>query len=266
MRTVPSAGSLMRAAGVASTRSRPSRSTSGGPSTVAQNSVGRALAISRAVTNRYGSSPSSSTDGSASVIMTLDQPQQLAAPRDLAQGPVDDQLQREGEMAHARKEPRAEVQCRHGRSVVTSGACGNPNRRPVLAAARRGASTVHLWHSRIAMATKVIVLGGGVAGMTAAHELARRPGFEVVVFELRAVAGGKARSMDAIAGVGGRRALPGEHGFRFFPGFYKHVPDTMRRIPYEHQLHGVLDNLVMSTQVQVAREDARNELVAPAHL
>ena len=25
--------------------------------------------------------------------------------------------------------------------------------------------------------------------------------------------------------------LPGEHGFRFFPGFYKHVIDTMRRIP-----------------------------------
>ena len=68
--------------------------------------------------------------------------------------------------------------------------------------------------------------------MTAAHELASWPGFEVVVFEFRAVAGGKARSMDAIPGVGGRRALPGEHGFRFFPGFYKHVPDTMSRIPY----------------------------------
>ncbi|WP_028066948.1 hydroxysqualene dehydroxylase [Solirubrobacter soli] len=116
------------------------------------------------------------------------------------------------------------------------------------------------------MATKVIVIGGGVAGMTAAHELASRPGFDVVVFEQRPVAGGKARSMDAIAGVGGRRALPGEHGFRFFPGFYKHVPDTMSRIPYRHQLHGVLDNLVMSTQIQIARDDARNELVAPAHL
>src|SRR3954471_12730497 len=115
------------------------------------------------------------------------------------------------------------------------------------------------------MATKVIVLGGGVAGMTAAHELASRPGFEVVVFELRPVAGGKARSMDAIAGVGGRRALPGEHGFRFFPGFYKHVPDTMSRIPYEHQARGVFDNLVTSTQVQIAREGSRTELVSPAH-
>ena len=34
---------------------------------------------------------------------------------------------------------------------------------------------------------------------------------------------------------GGRRALPGEHGFRFFPGFYHHVPDTMRRIPFARE-------------------------------
>src|SRR3954470_14632869 len=115
------------------------------------------------------------------------------------------------------------------------------------------------------MATKVIVIGGGVAGMTAAHELASRPGFEVVVFELRSIPGGKARSMDAIAGTGGRRALPGEHGFRFFPGFYRHVPDTMSRIPFQGQPQGVFDNLVTSTQMQIAREGAQNELVAPAH-
>ena len=111
---------------------------------------------------------------------------------------------------------------------------------------------------------KVIVLGGGVAGMSAAHELAER-GFEVVVYEQRAVAGGKARSVDAITGTGGRRALPGEHGFRFFPGFYQHLPDTMRRIPYPGRLNGVLDNLVTSTQLEVAREDRRNEIIGPAH-
>src|SRR3954471_17842848 len=108
-----------------------------------------------------------------------------------------------------------------------------------------------------------MILGGGVAGMTAAHELASRPGFEVVVFELRSIPGGKARSMDAIAGTGGRRALPGEHGFRFFPGFYRHVPDTMSRIPFGHQRQGVFENLVPSTQLQIARDGARNELVSP---
>src|SRR4051812_26342114 len=101
--------------------------------------------------------------------------------------------------------------------------------------------------------------------MTAAHELAVRPGFEVVVYELRPIPGGKARSMDAIPGTGGRRALPGEHGFRFFPGFYRHVPDTMSRIPYRGQAQGVFDNLVTSTQIEIARAGAKNELVAPAH-
>ena len=50
---------------------------------------------------------------------------------------------------------------------------------------------------------------------------------------LRAQAlGGKARSIPVPRSAGrGRRGLPGEHGFRFFPGFYHHVPDSMRRIP-----------------------------------
>src|ERR1700704_5314631 len=89
---------------------------------------------------------------------------------------------------------------------------------------------------------RVVVLGGGVAGMTAAHELAER-GFEVVVLERRDIPGGKAPSID----VGPPRPererqramppgnsvpwVPGEHGFRFFPGFYKHVIDSMYRIP-----------------------------------
>ena len=111
---------------------------------------------------------------------------------------------------------------------------------------------------------KVAVIGGGVGGLSAAHELALRD-FDVVVYEQRDVAGGKARSMDAIPGTGGRRALPGEHGFRFFPGFYRHLPDTMSRIPYGHNVHGVFDNLVASTQIQMAREGHANELVTPAH-
>src|SRR3954464_13311562 len=89
----------------------------------------------------------------------------------------------------------------------------------------------------------VAVLGGGMAGLAAAHELAER-GFAVTVYEREAL-GGKARSIP-VAGTaaGGRRALPGEHGFRFFPGFYHHVPDTMRRIPFPGNPHGVWDNMV----------------------
>ena len=42
--------------------------------------------------------------------------------------------------------------------------------------------------------------------------------------------------------------LPGEHGFRFFPGFYKHVIDTMRRIP-SFDGRKVADHLVPTTRV-----------------
>ena len=76
---------------------------------------------------------------------------------------------------------------------------------------------------------RVAVLGGGMAGLAAAHELIER-GFKVDVYERKAL-GGKARSIPVKGtAAGGRKPLPGEHGFRFFPGFYHHVPDSMRRI------------------------------------
>ncbi len=107
--------------------------------------------------------------------------------------------------------------------------------------------------------TRVAVLGGGVAGLTAAHELAER-GFEVAVYEARDLLGGKARSLPVPgSGVDGRRDLPAEHGFRFFPGFYKHVPDTMRRI-------GVEGHLVGAERILIAQAGGKNELITAAHL
>lgn len=78
---------------------------------------------------------------------------------------------------------------------------------------------------------RVAVFGAGVGGMTVAHELAER-GFEVTVYERRAVPGGKARSLFVPGtGTGGRRDLPGEHGHRMVLGFYRNLPDTLSRIP-----------------------------------
>jgi 15-cis-phytoene desaturase len=101
----------------------------------------------------------------------------------------------------------------------------------------------------------VAVIGGGVAGMTAAHELAER-GFRVAVYETSRTTGGKARSI-FVPGTGrdGRRDLPGEHGFRFFPSFYRHIPDTMGRIPFGDNRNGVADNLVATSRTRIARVD-----------
>ncbi|MFC4376755.1 FAD-dependent oxidoreductase [Nocardia halotolerans] len=108
---------------------------------------------------------------------------------------------------------------------------------------------------------RVAVLGGGVAGLTAAHELVER-GFEVTVHEARAL-GGKARSV-AVPGTGrdGRPDLPGEHGFRFFPGFYQNLPDTMRRIPVPGNPDGVWNNLRSVAEARFSRSDGDDILLA----
>ena len=95
-----------------------------------------------------------------------------------------------------------------------------------------------------------------MAGLAAAHELIER-GFRVTVIEPDYL-GGKARSL-SVPGTakGGRRGLPGEHGFRFFPGFYHHVPDSMRRIPFAGNANGVWDNLVAATETVSPRTRGR---------
>ena len=122
------------------------------------------------------------------------------------------------------------------------------------------------------MPQKVVILGGGVAGLSAAHELVER-GFSVEVFEKLKIAGGKARSIPVLENLGDhgdkneylaaleareattqqRRRVPGEHGFRFFPNFYRHITDTLKRIPSGKGT--VFDNLVDTTQVLVASYD-----------
>jgi uncharacterized protein with NAD-binding domain and iron-sulfur cluster len=112
----------------------------------------------------------------------------------------------------------------------------------------------------------VAILGAGIAGLTAAQELAER-GFVVTVYEPRpdernglgsepagtyppVKLGGLAASQYSTVGTQdgsqaelrpfpGRRGQPrapdcavaGEHGFRFFPAYYLHIWDMFQRIP-----------------------------------
>lgn len=107
------------------------------------------------------------------------------------------------------------------------------------------------------MTGQVVIFGGGVAGLSAAHELNER-GFDVTVYEARDSLGGKARSLWVQgSGQGGKHDLPGEHGFRFFPRFYRHLPDTLKRIPFPGNPRGVYDNLVEASRGITARAGLR---------
>jgi uncharacterized protein with NAD-binding domain and iron-sulfur cluster len=109
----------------------------------------------------------------------------------------------------------------------------------------------------------VAVFGGGVAGLTAAHELAEL-GFGVTVYERRAW-GGKARSLPVPrSGTGGRRPLPAEHGFRVVFGSYQNLPDTLRRIPFGSNGDGVFGNLVEIPTTMLARDRGRPPVVYPS--
>ncbi len=93
------------------------------------------------------------------------------------------------------------------------------------------------------MASEVVIIGGGVAGLSAAHELVRR-NYSVRVFERELVPGGKARSFPAKHNASESvQGLPSEHGFRLFPGFYRHIRDTFSEIPLPGG-GSVLDNLI----------------------
>lgn len=111
---------------------------------------------------------------------------------------------------------------------------------------------------------KIIVLGGGVAGMSAAHELINR-GFEVEVYDRNTTyVGGKARSVD-VPGTNlqdPKLFLPGEHGFRFFPGFYQHITKTMSEIPSGNKT--VVDNLVSTENVAIY-QIGKMPIVLPLH-
>ena len=95
--------------------------------------------------------------------------------------------------------------------------------------------------------SRVAVVGGGVGGLSAAHELATR-GVDVTVFEARERFGGKARSFP---GPSDGTALPAEHGFRFFPGFYRHLTATMEAIP-DGNGRSVADHLVALPEMRQA--------------
>jgi hypothetical protein len=82
----------------------------------------------------------------------------------------------------------------------------------------------------------ILIFGGGIAGLTAAHELLDK-GFNVTLIEEENLLGGMAKSRREIKNV------PSEHSWRGFAPFYKNTFNIMKRIPISNSKKTVYDNL-----------------------
>jgi uncharacterized protein with NAD-binding domain and iron-sulfur cluster len=72
----------------------------------------------------------------------------------------------------------------------------------------------------------VLIVGGGVAGLSVAHELARAGTHRITVLEQEPICGGKARTMRVPDGN------PIEHAMRIYPPSYEHLFTIMKEIPF----------------------------------
>ncbi len=128
----------------------------------------------------------------------------------------------------------------------------------------------------------IAIIGGGIAGLSAAHELAKFYD-GIHVFEAGDKVGGKACSQnvhDHFTAAGTRPPKEfwiGEHGFRLFPHTYRHVIETMKEIPVSpderekerkekptgFRAAHVADRLVGSTEAGFSFDGALRRVVRP---
>lgn len=76
------------------------------------------------------------------------------------------------------------------------------------------------------MKKTVSIFGGGIAGMTVAHELIEK-GFDVIVYEKDDALGGMAKSKR-------NNDIPSEHSWRGYADFYYNALEIMKRIPIKN--------------------------------
>lgn len=103
---------------------------------------------------------------------------------------------------------------------------------------------------------KVIIMGGGIGGLTVAHELVayKKSGYEIHLYERHDKIGGMARS-----GLKNRGdvLLPTEYCWRIYGPNYNNLRDILKQIPLEHDLSKTVhDNLVNISNYLIADQQA----------
>lgn len=86
------------------------------------------------------------------------------------------------------------------------------------------------------MKETVIIIGGGIAGLTTAHELLELK-YDVILLERNDIVGGLARTYQ-------NKTCPYEYSWRAFGPYYSNVFNIMSRIKIKDN-KTVLDNLVI---------------------
>lgn len=88
------------------------------------------------------------------------------------------------------------------------------------------------------MKTKIIIIGGGIAGLTAAHELIDK-GYSVTLFERNPIVGGLARTYQNEK----NKICPIEYSWRAYGRWYQNVFHIQKQIPFNSS-QTVFDQLV----------------------
>jgi uncharacterized protein with NAD-binding domain and iron-sulfur cluster len=103
---------------------------------------------------------------------------------------------------------------------------------------------------------KIIIMGGGIGGLTVAHELIayKKSGYEIHIYERHGLIGGMARSS---LKKRGEDLLPTEYCWRIYGPNYNNVREILKQIPLEHDpSKTVHDNLVDISNYLIADQQS----------
>jgi len=80
------------------------------------------------------------------------------------------------------------------------------------------------------MKKKIIIIGGGIAGMTSAHELLNK-NYDIILIERNDILGGLARTYQNEE----NKICPYEYSWRAYGKWYQNVFDVMKKIPFNNK-------------------------------